>query len=141
MTRIDFHVLPDGNQRQHDVYLCRLVERLWQDGRQVHLACEDATRLGALDALLWTFNDTSFVPHAPSGAPEAGDVRVTLGLGEQAPSSADVLVNLKVDVPPCFSQFEQVIETTGPNEAARAEARLRFRFYKDRGYPIDTVKS
>jgi DNA polymerase-3 subunit chi len=51
-----------------------------------------------------------------------------------------VLVNLKVEVPPCFSQFEQVIETTGPDEASRAQARLRFRFYKDRGYPIDTIK-
>ena len=67
-------------------------------------------------------------------------MRVTLGHGQQAPQSAELLVNLQRDVPPFFSQFEQVVETTGPDEATRALARNRYRFYKDRGYPLETIK-
>lgn len=142
MTRIDFHVLPeDGNRRQHDQYLCRMVEQLWRGGRTVHLHCADADTQTALDDLLWTFSDTSFLPHAVADSPEAAGVRVTLGHGDARPASAEVLVNLQAQVPEFFSQFEIVVETTGPDDAARAAARLRYRFYKDRGYPIEMVKA
>jgi DNA polymerase-3 subunit chi len=140
MTRIDFHVLPDGSQRQHDIYICQLVERAWREGRHVHLHCETETLQQALDELLWTFHDASFLPHAPADSPDAAQVRVTLGHGQQAPQSAELLVNLQREVPSFFSQFEQVVETTGPDEAARAQARNRYRFYKDRGYPLETIK-
>ena len=141
MTRIDFHVLPeDGNRRQHDQYLCRMVEQLSRGGRRVHLHCADEPMQTALDELLWTFSDTSFLPHAPADSPDANAVRVTLGHGDARPASAEVLVNLQAEVPAFFSQFETVIETTGPDEATRAAARLRYRFYKDRGYPLEMVK-
>jgi DNA polymerase-3 subunit chi len=140
MTRIDFHVLPDGSQRQHDIYICQLVERAWREGRHVHLHCETESLQQTLDELLWTFNDISFLPHAPAGTPEAEAVAVTLGYGTARPASAEVLVNLEPEVPAFFSQFETVIETTGPDDAARSAARLRYRFYKDRGYPLEMVK-
>jgi DNA polymerase-3 subunit chi len=141
MTRIDFHVLPeDGGRRQHDHYLCQMVEQLWRGGRKVHLHCADEAMQTAFDELLWTFNDTSFLPHAATGTPEADAAAVTLGCGTARPASAEVLVNLQPEVPAFFSQFETVIETTGPDEAARAAARLRYRFYKDRGYPLEMVK-
>jgi DNA polymerase-3 subunit chi len=95
--------------------------------------------LAAMDELLWTFHDTSFVPHALAGSAEAPDVPVVLAASLDPPAGAEVLVNLHDEVPPFFSRFEQVIETTGEDERSRALARGRYRFYKDRGYPIATV--
>lgn len=141
MTRVDFHVLPAQSRREHDVYICALIEKAWREGRRVHVHCLDDAMAASFDQLLWTFRDTSFVPHALSQP--GGDTAVApviLGSAATPPESAEVLVNLHSDVPAFFSQFEQVIETAGDNEDTRAQARARFRFYKDRGYPIETHK-
>lgn len=138
MTSIDFHVLPDQVRRQHDVCVCELIERAWQSGRLVYVHCLDDDMATSLDELLWTFHDTSFVPHAVAGTAEAGHAKVVLGSVAQAPEHMDVLVNLHAEVPAFFSQFEQVIETTGYDEHTRRLARARYRFYKDRGYPLTT---
>lgn len=138
MTQIEFHVLPADTRRAHDVIVCEMIERLWQAGRALYVHCPDATALGELDELLWTFHDTSFVPHAVrSGAPDPA-VRVLLGCETSAPECIDTLVNLHDEVPGFFSQFEQVLETAGHDETTRQRARARYRFYKERGYPLAT---
>lgn len=139
MTRIDFHVLTTQGRRPHDVYVCQLVQQAYRDGRRVHIHCLDEDMVTALDDLLWTFSDTSFVPHAPAGGADAAAAPVLLAASLAAPATADLLINLHVEVPPFFSQFEQVVETTGEDERAKALARARYKFYKDRGYPIATV--
>lgn len=139
MTKIDFHVLPAQARRQHDVYICELVAQAVHAGRRVHIHCLDDDMATALDDLLWTFHDTSFVPHAILGSAEESSVPVSLGASATPPEVADLLVNLHRDVPPFFSQFDQVIETTGEDEHSKALARGRYKFYKDRGYPIETV--
>ena len=141
MTRVDFHVLPAQPRRQHDVYVCQLVERAWRAGQRVHVHCLDRDMLEALDDLLWTFSDTSFLPHAAVDSDDAGAAPVTIGCGDRLPADAAVLVNLDVAVPTFFSQFERVIETTGSDEHEKAQARQRYRFYKDRGYPIETINA
>jgi DNA polymerase-3 subunit chi len=138
MTSIDFHVLPAQARRQHDVCVCELIERTWQAGRQIYVHCLDEDMTTSIDELLWTFHDTSFVPHAVAGAADAVTAKVLLGSGIAAPESMDVLLNLHTEVPAFFSQFEQVIETTGHDEHTRQLARERYRFYKDRGYPLTT---
>ena len=141
MTKVDFHVLPLQARRQHDVYVCQVVERAWRAGQRVHIHCLDRDMQEALDDLLWTFSDTSFLPHAAVDSDDAAASAVTLGCAERLPTQAEVLVNLDVAVPPFFSQFERVIETTGSDEHEKTQARLRYRFYKDRGYPIDTINA
>jgi DNA polymerase-3 subunit chi len=138
MTSIDFHVLPAQARRQHDVCVCELVERAWQAGRQVYVHCLDEDMATGLDELLWTFHDTSFVPHALAGSADATHAKVLLGCAGTAPESMDTLVNLHPEVPGFFSQFERVIETTGHDDHTRQLARERYRFYKDRGYLLAT---
>ena len=141
MTRVDFHVLPTQPRRQHDVYVCQLVERAWRAGLRVHLHCLDRDMQKSLDDLLWTFSDTSFLPHATVDSAEGEAASITVGCADRLPASAEVLVNLDVEVPPFFSQFERVIETTGSDEHEKAQARQRYRFYKERGYPIETINA
>jgi DNA polymerase-3 subunit chi len=141
MTHIDFHVRPIQAHREHDLFICKLVAKAWQDGQRVHLHCQDHHTQTALDELLWTFQETSFVPHAVLGSAAAASVAVTLGVGEEVPAIAQVLVNLHPEVPPFFSQFEQVIETTGADENTKTRARQRYKFYKDRGYSIAMINA
>jgi DNA polymerase-3 subunit chi len=48
--------------------LCRWVERLYEQGKKVRVAADSTLAAQHLDQLLWTFSETSFVPHriAPS---------------------------------------------------------------------------
>lgn len=140
MTRVDFYVCDTVSRRDHDILVCRLTEKAWRQGHRVHLHCLDAERLAEFDELLWTFHDISFVPHAIAGAGATEVVKVTLACDEQPPACADVLINLHRLVPPYFSQFERVIETTGEDSTQRQAARERYRFYQDRGYALNTHK-
>ena len=49
---------------------------------------------------------------------------------------AGVLVHLGPEVPAGFERFERLIELVGTGDDERAQARLRWRHYADRGYAI-----
>ena len=48
----------------------------------------------------------------------------------------DVLVSLMPQVPAGFEQFARLIEVVSLDEADRAQARERWRYYTSRGYQI-----
>jgi len=57
------------------------------------------------------------------------------GATDAAPS-CDVLLNLSDATPPAFERFERLLEVVGRDDADRQQARGRYRFYRERGYPI-----
>ena len=63
---------------------------------------------------------------------------VIIGHGEPPDTCHDVLVSLVTDVPPFFSRFERVLEVVDNTEDNRTQARERYRFYRDRGYQLET---
>jgi len=140
MTRVDFYVIDNPDERRHARLVCRLAEKAWREGHRVHMRCRSEAEVDAFDALLWTFKDTAFVPHARSDSDEAGDVAITIGGNDATPDSTAVLINLGEDVPAFFSRFDRVMETTGIDDAERSAARERYRFYQERGYTLKTHK-
>lgn len=140
MTRVDFYVMENANESRHGHLVCRLADKAWREGHQVHIRCADDEAATSIDDLLWTYKDTAFLPHARHATPAADGVPVTIGCGDEAPQSADVLINLGVEVPDYFSRFERVMETTGTDQPSRAAARERYRYYQERGYTLHTHK-
>jgi DNA polymerase-3 subunit chi len=47
-----------------------------------------------------------------------------------------VLLNLHTEHPPFFSRFKRLIEITGTMPDEMQAARVRYRFYQERGYEI-----
>jgi DNA polymerase III subunit chi len=138
MTRVDFYILKDTGDPARVLFACRLTEKAVQQGHQVYINTESAVQLQQLDDLLWTFRAGSFLPHAVDDGEDNGEQPVLLAHGMEPRDSHDVLVNLSNDVPPFFSRFNRVAELVGGDEAQRAGARNRYRFYKDRGYTLNT---
>lgn len=142
MTRVDFYVLEDVAEQARDHFACRLVEKAWRLEHKIYLHAASESEARRLDGLLWTFNDRSFLPHVldtpdlEPGLAEATPVRV--GAAEEPGFEADLLVNLDQAVPLFFSRFERVAEIVGGGEGERAAARERFRFYRDRGYTLQS---
>lgn len=139
MTRIDFYVLDSPTTDRHDRMICRIVEKAWQQGHSVYIQCQDMASVKSFDQMLWRFKDTSFVPHAVDGS-DLEDSPVAIGTHADAVSNPDVLVNLAIDVPGSVSRYLRVIESAGYNATSRTAARTRYRYYQDRGFPLNTHK-
>ena len=73
--------------------LCRLVETLYLAGRRVVVFFGDAKRAAILDDYLWTFSQSSFVPHAPWDGATPVEEPVAVVSGELVNANrADTLV-------------------------------------------------
>jgi DNA polymerase-3 subunit chi len=140
MTQVDFYILEDSQPAARALLTCRLSEKAYRQGHQVFINAESGQQLKQLDDMLWTFRDGSFLPHGLYEKNADSTHPVLLGHGVEPEGPNDVLVNLSNDVPAFFSRFNRVAELVGGDEAQRAAARERYRFYKDRGYSLNTHK-
>ena len=138
MTKIDFYLLSSGGQDALDAMACKLIDKVYRLEHKVYVHTKSQDDARRLDDLLWTFRPGSFVPHAVFTPGKSQPEPVIIGYPDHTPQSHDVLLNLSTDVPLFFSQFERVAEIVESNEEARSIARNRFKFYKDRGYQLET---
>ena len=137
MTRVDFYVLNDTAPQGRELFACRLIEKAYKLGHRVFVNTADATQTRAMDDLLWTFSQGSFVPHALS---TSSDTDSPVRIGHNTPGTQDqqVLVNLAPSIPAFYDQFTRVAEFVDPVEPQRGQARERFRQYRDKGCQVAT---
>jgi DNA polymerase-3 subunit chi len=138
MTRVDFYLIQAGNEQQQLLTTCRLAEKAYQLGHHVFIYTDKPEQAQQLDELLWTFRPGSFLPHTVSDAADAGAHPVVIGNQHHDEAAHDVMINLAETVPDCFSRFERVAEVVRGSENERQAARQRFKFYRDRGYALET---
>ena len=138
MTRVDFYVVPEDSGQDVVPTVCRLCDKGTQQGQRLYLAVADAELAQRLDDALWSFRQGSFIAHERLGAapPLPPLPAVLLGSGEPPAEYSGVMINLCADVPAFFSRFERVLEIVCGDAAGRQRSRERYRFYRDRGYPL-----
>ena len=138
MTKVDFYLL-DGGTDSREHFACRLADKAWRLGNRVYLLAPDQPAALELDELLWTFSQGSFVPHAVCANDSDAEVHPVL-IGHSEPPAAlhDVLISLAPEVPTWFSRFARIAELVGAAEEDKARGRERFRYYRERGYPLET---
>ncbi len=133
MTHIDFHV----NASTKLAYACRLARKVYGTGTPMVFYAGDET-LATFDRLLWTFSPVDFIPHCRARDALAPVTPILLA----GPADADacrhheLLVNLDREQPDFFSRFERMIEVVQADDADLEAGRQRWKFYKDRGYPL-----
>ncbi len=137
MTKIDFYNLPEDGSDKRLPFSCRLVEKIHALGHRVFVHAASREQAEDIDRMLWTRNQESFVPHALCGSDLADRSPVLIGHDADPPEPCDVLVNLTLEVPVFFSRFQRVAEIVDGDAAARERSRANYRFYKERGYPLD----
>jgi DNA polymerase-3 subunit chi len=134
MPQVDFYILPSPQPAARLDFACKLVEKAWRMGHRIHLHCADAGQRDELDARLWQFKGESFVPH--NSVEDDPAAPITLGLGDTPASQDDLLVNLDLKIPGGFERFQRIVEIVVEDPAIRQAARDNFRFYRERGYPL-----
>jgi len=133
MTRIDFH----SNVPNKLAYACRLVRKARAAQCKIVLLGKDRGELTQLDQLLWSFSEQDFIPHVHAGDPLAAQTPVILTDSEAVElPHHHVLINLSGNTPEHFARFERMFEIISSDEADKAAGRDRYRFYKERGYPL-----
>jgi DNA polymerase-3 subunit chi len=141
VTQVDFYILESDSNDARLRLACRIVDKATERDHHVfiHSTSDDEAR--QLDELLWTFSQGSFIPHrVVRGEQSAPPLEpVLIGVNQPpAPGRWDVLINLAADVPEFFSRYERVAEVVDADSVRREQSRERYRFYRDRGYKLNT---
>ena len=134
MTRIDFYTKVDDKLR----FAGKLCAKALSQKLRVNVYAPDAALAERFDRLLWTDNATGFIPHCRAGDPLAAETPVLIHEREGELLHDTLLINLDAAWPPFFSRFERVIEIVSTDTQDATAARERFRFYRDRGYAMQT---
>jgi DNA polymerase-3 subunit chi len=134
MTRVDFYF----NAPAKAEVARKLATKAFQAGQQALVYTRQPNRGQELDGLFWTVQQLSFLPHVRCGHPLARQTPILIGDDPADLGSADVLINLEDEMPDFFGRFARVMEivTTEPEDRERARARLRF--FRERGYTVET---
>lgn len=134
MTEIIFYTFADNPL---DVAR-RVAGKAHGQGKQVMIYAPDASVADAIDRLLWTTPALGFVPHCRDADPLAPETPVLIGANPDALRTADVMINLHHAQPPAFARFERLVEIIDQTDAGRDQGRERYRFYKTRGYALQS---
>lgn len=138
MTQVDFYVLKPESAGDRFSLACRLSEKIWSRGRRVFICTTNETEARHMNRLLWTYQEQSFIPHGLLGTADESQNPILIGGVTDAGEEHDVLINLSGEVPGYFSRFDRVAECVDHDQALRDASRKRFRYYRERGYPLNT---
>lgn len=134
MTEIDFYILVEDRMQ----IACALAAKAYERGLRCLIYVSDKATANRLDALLWSFQPLSFVPHCQGDDRKASVTPIVIDHQPAAIDRDDVLLNLHPVQAPFFSRFRRLIEVVSQEDEDRLQARERYRFYRDRGYEIRT---
>jgi len=81
-----------------------LIERTLERGWRAAIRCESAERVDAIDNLLWTYDDASFLPHAQAGDGNPARQPVLITVEDAIPNAANVLFLVGGAVPPAWER-------------------------------------
>ena len=149
MTRVDFYILPDASDEARLRLACRLADKAVQQKLDVFVLAETETDVRMLDKLLWTFSQNSFLPHRYAWDLEAGrsEEPVVIGCRDRADTETiedgtdpawDLMINLGSEIPTNFSRYQRLAEVVDAEPTRRDDGRIRYRYYRDRGYELQT---
>lgn len=127
-----FHLQRQPLDKVLPILLVRSRERGWR--ALVKAGTEE--RMEALDELLWTFADDSFLPHGTDREPDPAGQPILLTLGDDNPNGANVLFLVEgAAMPPEAGAYERVtLLFDGADEEAVAAARVTWGEVKRAGH-------
>ena len=138
MTQVKFYALSSPDQKSRREFACRLAEKAAHLGHCVFIQVDSAEQAGAMDALLWRFKPSSFVPH--SLAESHSSSPVVIGTAARQADYEDVFINLSAH--PCqnLARYRRVNEILSNDPVDLQAGRQSYRFYQQQGFQPDTHK-
>lgn len=132
MTSVDFYF----NAEDRFQVACRLAGKALAQKKRLLICAPQPEAASRIDRMLWTWPAIGFTPHCAAHDALAPETPVLIGSGEEGPQGCELLLNLSDGTPPHFERYERLLEVVAADDAERKAARSRYKFYRDRGYPI-----
>jgi DNA polymerase-3 subunit chi len=146
MARIDFH----SNVADKLLYCCRLSRKIMASAEleghvRTIVVVGSSNELQELDALMWNFSKTDFLPHAWLNQDAAQETPIVLVSDEHQLQDStiphrDVLIYLKKEEPKQFNQllerFPRWIEVVTTQDDERLAGRERYKAYRELGHEL-----
>ena len=140
MQKIDFYIIEDSNPTARFQLACRLIEKAYKNRHRIYIQTENQADAHQLDELLWTYRDTSFLPHNLYGDGPEPPPPIQIGFDATPEKHRDILINLSKRVPTYYTQFSRVLEIISNDPEVQAAGRENYKFYRAQNLKIDTHK-
>ena len=132
MTEISFYHLTASSVESA---LPKLLERVIDSEKRALVRVESEERAGIINSILWTYDQSSFLPHGTINEGRAGSQPIWITEKHENPNKSDVLVVLDGNETPNLNDFERCLEVFCGTDAAAVDlAQARWRRYTDCGY-------
>jgi DNA polymerase-3 subunit chi len=134
MAEVHFYQL----QRQPlEHALPRLVEKCIERGWRCVIQAASQERIDALDALLWTYAEESFLPHGTEREPDAAEMPVVLAVSDANPNGAHVRFFIDGALIEEISAYERTIHVFDGNDPDAVDAaRARWKEARAAGLSV-----
>jgi DNA polymerase-3 subunit chi len=128
-----YHLLSTPLERA----LPRLLERACAQDYRIVVRAASSERIEHLNALLWTYDEASFLPHGSARDGNPASQPIWLTDGEENPNGATMLVLVDGVDAADLATFARCLDLfDGNDEAAVEEARDRWRRAKSAGHTL-----
>ncbi|MFG1477607.1 DNA polymerase III subunit chi [Xanthobacter sp. V4C-4] len=134
MTEVLFYHL---ERRPLEEVLPTLLEKSLERGWRCVVQCGSPERRDALDTHLWTYNESSFLPHGTEAQPQSERQPVLIATTEANPNGAQI--RFLVDAVPLADStpYTRVVHLFDGRDAEQvASARQRWREAKAQGHAL-----
>jgi DNA polymerase-3 subunit chi len=115
-----------------------LIEKTLERGWRALIRCDSAERADAIDNLLWTYDDQSFLPHAQQGDGDSARQPVLITVEEANANAANVLFLVGGAAPPAWNETNDltriVLMFDGRDPAMLSSARAAWKDAKAAGH-------
>ncbi|MDH1713453.1 MULTISPECIES: DNA polymerase III subunit chi [Acinetobacter] len=134
MANISFYLFEQSPERQVES-TCRLCRKILRQPERIWLYASDPELQQQLDERLWSFDDTSFIPHG------IDQIDARICISDQLPEQSDWIVfNFNDQALEQFEKFSHIIEIIENNESAKQQGREKFKQYRRLGVEARTFK-
>lgn len=133
------------NSPRKDLYICKIAEYYYEQGKTVFILVDSTGRAETLDAELWSFKQSSFVPHEVideySHSPQA-PVVISSSRGHFGVYEVLIVASEITEKDGHFlGQFAVIVDFADQwDEILLSESRNRYQVIKKLGYTMHTVE-
>lgn len=136
MTRVDGYYLTPGLPENLDRFACKLIEKAFTQGYTIKVRTRDPAHTDALDHLLWTFRDRSFIPHDQTQG-QGNPVWITDDNKSFDPPGYRLLIQfhpIPQDEP--WLIYERIVEIMDAMTRSTAQNRQRWERYRSENFEV-----
>jgi DNA polymerase-3 subunit chi len=135
VTRIEFRIV--GSAELHNE-ACRIARQAADYGQRVFILCNDQEEASALQTQIQ--RNGVFVAANADKVTQFDKFRDQLSLGKHAAFAENSsFINLSSEPSSLLGRFNFGFDLVGDSEPLREAGRLRYRYYRDRGYALSKV--